>query len=213
MRDSPLEIAWRALQHCRIYENFHGAFQDGVGWVMSKCINNENFILGELRLCCCGKLRIQMDRGDHLIISRFIRNYVENYYKEFSLHPAMQWIMKTNSSGLSRAFPKRTRAASPNSFSSAPTIFIRNITIVWKFTINQCLWLFNLRDKKRNLHGNVTNCCCVCWEMGSGGASTPWLYMTQAARLIMSENGFQFIRLPYINYFEWNLAWFSFIRC
>jgi hypothetical protein len=40
-------------------------------------------------------------------------------------------------------------------------LFICYITIVWKFTINQCWWLSNLQDREKNLHQNETNCLCV----------------------------------------------------
>ena len=81
-------------------------------------------------------------------------------------------------------------------------LFICYITIVWKLTINQCWWLANLRDRKKNLHENVTNCLYVAGRF--------WLYMNQVVRLIMSENTY----LPYTLITEVNsrmIWWFFFL--
>lgn len=118
--------------------------------------------------------------------------------KQFSVAACSSWWEKSFRLSLFSLFPFHL------------ILFIRYITIVWKFTINQCLWLFNLGDMVKNLHGNVSNCLCVWaseWEIliptlehdSSHKTNYEWKWL-----LI-------YFFLANINYSEWILAWFSFI--
>lgn len=103
--------------------------------------------------------------GWHRILRQFTRNNASQtpqsvVFNEILIPPNIRYksLHLTRALGvlLSRRFMTEQRTCSPN-FLLATALFIRNITIVWKLTINQCLWLFNLRDREKNLHEVVTN--------------------------------------------------------
>lgn len=131
----------------------------------------------------------------------------------FFVHPEQCHAASQNNFRLLPVRPGERKVFASLLFSLFPfhlILFIRYITIVWKFSINQCLWLFNLGDMVKNLHGNVSNCLCVWaseWEIliptlehdSSHKTNYEWKWL-----LI-------YFFLANINYSEWILAWFSFI--